>query len=119
MLLYLGWDILLAAIHEGGFLFLETLEMLADQLFEIIGLGADAAQVATAWSAMLIFLALLGWLIYWLRKRYLKAKEVTGDWWLRKMDVMVTQWKELNRTHKLVRIIGLLLALFLLINLIF
>ena len=46
MLLYLGWDILLAAIHEGGFLFLETLEMLADQLFEIIGLGADAAQVA-------------------------------------------------------------------------
>ena len=109
----------MAALHEGGFLLLETLELLVDHLFEIIGLGADAAQVATAWSGMLIVLAALAWAIYWLRGHYLRGKQATSDWWHRKTDGMVREWEAHNRTQKLTRIIGLLLALFLLLNLVF
>jgi len=94
---------LLPLVEEGLILALETLELTVDTVFEtLVGLTAEQAQRATAWSGFLTFVGLLGWAGYAMRKRYLMMESRAPIWWAEKKQGMRREWQEMSWKEKLV-----------------
>lgn len=102
LLLGLMAELILPLFEEGLILLLETLELAVDTVFEVlVGLTAEQAQRATAWTGFLVFLGFAVWAGFKIRKRYLLMKAAAPAWWeARKQDIR-EEWRAMSWKEKL------------------
>lgn len=111
-----GADVILPAIEEGIILFLETLELAADTLFEqALHLAPEVAQLATAWTGLIVLIVLLTWGGFKLKALYHRAKTALPLWRDAKLAELRAWWQTLPWTQKLVVLVSALGSLTLLI----
>jgi hypothetical protein len=80
--LILGGELLLPVIEEVGLLALEWAHKTLDILYEdVLGFGDEASKKASAYTGLLLIIALLVWVGYKLHQKYLRTKAVMSQWW--------------------------------------
>lgn len=112
-------ELILPLFEEGAILLLESLEMAVDTVFEVVvGLTAEQAQRATAWSGFVAFAGLSTWAGFKIRKRYLLMKAAAPGWWEARKQDMRDEWRAMSWKEKLGYSGGILAMLALLVILI-
>lgn len=102
LLLGLMAELILPLFEEGVILLLETLELAVDTVFEVVvGLTAEQAQRATAWSGFVAFAGLATWAGFTIRKRYLRMKATAPAWWDARKQDMRDEWRAMSWKEKL------------------
>jgi diacylglycerol kinase len=110
--LILGGELLLPLIEELADLAFEWAHKTLDLLFsEVFGLAEEASQKASAWSLLLLIVALFAWAGYILRQKYLDAKAALPCWWAERKAEVKTWWNALPWTHKLAHVAGCVVLL--------
>ena len=110
--LVLGGELLLPLLEEVADLAFEWTHKTLDLLFsEVFGLAEEGAQKASAWSLLLLIVALLGWGGYLLRKKFLQAKAALPLWRAERKAELQAWWIELPWTLKLAHVAGVLALL--------
>jgi hypothetical protein len=80
--LILGRELLLPVIEEVGLLALEWAHKTLDIIYEdVLGFGDEASKKASAYTGVLLIIALLVWVGYKLHKKYLRTKADMSKWW--------------------------------------
>ena len=102
LLLGLMAELVLPLFEEGLILLLETLELAVDTGFEVlVGLTAEQAQRATAWSGFVVFIGFASWAGIKIRKRYLLLKAAAPGWWEARKRDMREEWQAMSWKEKL------------------
>ena len=112
----IGADLILPVVEEGVVLLLETLELAVDTLFEeLLHLAPEVAQLATAWTGLIVLIVLLTWGGFKLKALYHRAKITLPLWWDAKVAELRAWWQALPWTQKLAVLVTTLGSLALLI----
>jgi hypothetical protein len=99
-------------MEEGVILVLESLELTLDVLYEkALGLDAETAQQATAWTGLLLAIGLTGLLLYKLPTLINNIKAFLARRWALRKQAIKIWWPTLNWQQKLTHIAVLSLFL--------
>lgn len=86
------WDTLLEWLAHAVILALEWLELTVDVLYEeLLSLSPEESQLATAWTGLAVFIALLTWAGFKIRRLYRVYKE-RGLAWKRAKEAEFWGW---------------------------
>jgi hypothetical protein len=99
--LILAGEMTLHVLEEAILIPLEFLEKFVDIGYETLGgLDSYASQKATAWTGAVVFVALLIWGGYKLKKLYHRAMAAAPTWWEAKKAQMREEWRAMSWKEK-------------------
>ncbi|HUL10569.1 MAG TPA: hypothetical protein VLU73_00105 [Methylococcaceae bacterium] len=111
----IGGDLILPILKEGVVLILESLELMVDTLFEeLLHFAPEVAQLATAWTGLILLIALLIWGSVKLKAVYYRLRAAAPVWWAAQMNDTRTWWESLIWYHQVLVVacgVGVLLLM--------